>query len=184
MPCSLKFFFSEIQPHWFWNTWESLHSFPMGILQFLNPSILLSPYCGQKQSLVPIIPLLGTSAMRHLSHACDCWFLHDLTLSIVYIYISISQYMRTKLFSYWFMLCHWLMSKYFWCLTIMTKINHSICMPRPFNLKKKENYNARFLSHKITNSFKGRSVRNVQNINKLCLPVFTVSEVTKFWGVY
>lgn len=101
------------------------------------------------------------------------------------VYRSLSQYMRNKLFSYWFMLCHWLMSKYFWCLKIMTKINHSRCMSWPFYLKKKtlQRCNAKFLSHKITNTFNNRFVWNVQNINKLLSPCLYSLRGHKVLGV-
>lgn len=85
-------------------------------------------------SLVQISLLVGTTAMRHLPYAAVAGF------SMALQSISLNQYTRNKCFSHWFdalPLAH--VNKYFWCLKIMTGINHSSFLSLVFWLKKKKN---------------------------------------------
>lgn len=78
VPWSLQLLSSEVEPHYYSTTWESPPPHPGEIWQLLNPSILLSPYCGQ--CWIETEPGSDQSSSRHVCNAssaicCGCWFL-------------------------------------------------------------------------------------------------------------
>lgn len=84
VPCSLKLLSSEVEPHYYSTTWESLPLFQREIWQLLNPSILPSLYCVQcriETCLVLINLLVGTSAMHHLPYAVFFMALQSISLN-------------------------------------------------------------------------------------------------------
>lgn len=78
----IKLFFSEVEPHYFSTTWESLYPVPWEILQqLLNPSVLQAPcfHCSKEtQSLVLLSPVVGKPVLILLPWAAVAGFLRSL----------------------------------------------------------------------------------------------------------
>lgn len=78
----IKLFFSEVEPHYFSTTWESLYPVPWEILQqLLNPSILQAPcfHCStEPQSLVLLSSRRWQACANSAAMSCGGWFLRSL----------------------------------------------------------------------------------------------------------
>lgn len=78
----IKLFFSEVEPHYFSTTWESLYPVPWEILlQLLNPSVLQAPcfHCSKEtQSLDLLSPRRWQASTNSAAMSCGGWFLRSL----------------------------------------------------------------------------------------------------------
>lgn len=78
----IKLFFSEVEPHYFSTTWESLYPVPWEILQqLLNPSVLQAPcfHCSKEpQSLVLLSSRRWQACANSAAMSCGGWFLRSL----------------------------------------------------------------------------------------------------------